>query len=289
MMQQQTMKAFLAPALACAFIACGGGDGGTEQQTGGPAAAPVAVENPATLTGHVAFAGEPPAPRPIDMRDEPTCAERQDEGTDSQDVVVNDGRLKNVFVYVREGITGSHPAAGGEVLIDQQGCIYHPRVVGVQTGQTIVFRNSDGLLHNIKAVPTVNRGFNISQPNNMDTQRSFDSQEVMVPIECNVHGWMQAYVGVVEHPYFAVTAADGTFSIENLPAGTYTIETWHERYGTQTQQVTLAPDETAEIAFSYDASMAGRPVPLAPPLDPHAHVPAVAAADDHDMTGQHRR
>jgi hypothetical protein len=279
MRKQPTPRAFLASAALCTLVACGGGDREADPQTGGPAAAPVAVENPATLTGHIAFDGVAPPPRPIDMRDEPSCAERHEEGTDSQEIVVNDGRLKNVFVYISEGITDTHPTSGDEVLIDQEGCIYHPRVVGAQTRQTIVFRNSDGLLHNIKAVPSVNRGFNISQPNNMDTQRSFPSQEVMIPIECNVHGWMQAYIGVLDHPYFAVSAADGTFTIENLPPGTYTVETWHERYGTQTQQVTLGPDETGEVVFSYDASMAGRPVPMGPPLDPHVH--AVAAVDGH--------
>jgi plastocyanin len=277
-MRQQLRVAPFGGIIICVLAGCGGTDQ-ADQQAGGPPAAAVEVENAATVNGHVAFDGAPPAPRPVDMRDEPTCAEQHTNGVgaaDAHDVAVNDGRLQNVFVYISDGVSGTFPASGDPVLIDQRGCIYHPRVAGVQTGQTITFRNSDGLLHNIKAVPTVNRGFNISQPNNMDTQRSFPQPEVMIPVECNVHGWMQAYIGVVEHPYFAVSGADGSFSIGNLAPGTYTVTAWHERYGTQTQQLTVGPDETAEIVFSYDASMAGRDVPLGPPLEPHAHGIALA-------------
>lgn len=279
MKQHPSVAPFGVGIIMCVVAGCGGGDG-ADQQAGGPEVAPVVVDNPATVTGHVAFSGTPPAPQPIDMRDEPTCAEQHDNGVavdDAHDVVVNDGRLQNVFVYISDGVSGSFPESGDPVLIEQRGCIYHPRVTGAQAGQTITFRNSDGLLHNIKAVPSVNRGFNISQPNNMDTARNFAQPEVMVPIECNVHGWMQAYIGVVEHPYFAVSGADGTFSIGNLAPGTYTLTAWHERYGTQTQQLTVGPDETADLVFSYDASMAGLHVPLGAPLDPHAqHVVALS-------------
>jgi plastocyanin len=273
-MRQQPRIASFGIGLVISVLAGCGGTDGAEQQEGGPSGAAVEVENPATVRGHVAFNGTPPAPRPIDMRDEPACAEQHGDGVaanDAHEVVVNDGRLQNVFIYISEGVTGSFPASRDPVVIDQRGCIYHPRVAGVQTGQTITFRNSDGLLHNIKAVPAVNRGFNISQPNNMDTQRSFPQPEVMIPVECNVHGWMHAYVGVIEHPYFAVSGADGSFSIGNLAPGTYTLTAWHERYGTQTQQLTVGPDETSEVVFSYEAGMAGRHVPLGAPLDPHAH------------------
>jgi plastocyanin len=278
MRQQSRIRPFAATVMACVLAGCGGADE-TDQQAGGPAAAAVEVENPATVRGHIAFTGSPPAPRPIDMRDEPTCAEQHANGVDTadaHDVVVNDGRLQNVFVYISDGVTGSFPTPAEPVLIDQQGCIYHPRIAGVQTGQTITFRNSDGLLHNIKAVPSGRGGFNITQPVNMDTQRSFPQSEVMIPIECNVHGWMHAYVGVLDHPYFAVSGADGSFSIDNLAPGTYTLTTWHERFGTQSQQVTVGPDETADVTFTYDAGMAGRHVPRGAPLDPHAHQVALS-------------
>lgn len=267
-------------ALLIGVAACGGGDGTDQssQAPEAPAAAP--VENPATLTGEVLFTGTAPEPTPIDMSEEPTCADKHDGTPVSDQVVVNDGRLKNVFVYVRDGLTGAQVAAGEQVVIDQDGCVYTPHVAGVQTGQELVFRNSDGLLHNIKATPSANRGFNISQPNNMDSPRTFTTREVMIPIECNVHGWMSAYVGVLDHPYFAVSGDDGAFSIGNLPPGTYTIEAWHEEYGTQTQDVTLGPDATESITFTFDASMAGAYVPLGPPLDPHGH--EVAMQIDHD-------
>jgi plastocyanin len=279
---------FLAVAAAAGVLmACGDGDGGDAAGGQAVGGAPVVVENAATLTGRVAFNGAPPAPQPIDMRDEPTCAENFDgENPHSQPVSVSDGHLKNVFIHVTEGLTGNYPASGDPVIIDQVACVYIPRVVGVQVGQNITFRNSDGLLHNIRATPSVNRGFNISQPTNMDTQRSFSSREVMVPIECNVHGWMDAFIGVVDHPYFAVSGEDGSFRIENLPPGTYTIETWHERYGTQTQQVTLAANETKDIGFAYDATMAGRPVPLGAPLDPHAHPPVAGGTSHAHGTGR---
>jgi plastocyanin len=260
--------------------ACGGGDD-TDQSTRAPEAAPAApIANAATLTGEVLFTGTAPQPTEIDMSEEPTCAEKHDGAPLSEGVVVDNGRLQNVFVYVRDGLTGEHVAPAERVVIDQDGCIYTPHVAGVQTGQELVFRNSDGLLHNIKATPSANRVFNISQPTNMESARTFSTHEVMIPIECNVHSWMSAYVGVLDHPYFAVSGSDGAFSIGNLPPGTYTIEAWHEEYGTQTQEVTLGPDATEAITFTFDASMAGAYVPLGPPLDPHVHEVAMQA--DHD-------
>jgi plastocyanin len=279
MRQSYSFPALRSAPVALLILAACGGD--TDQADRAPATEPVVIEDPGTITGHIAFSGAVPAPITIDMRDEPTCAERFDpDYPQAQPVSVEDGNLRNVFVYISDGLTGSFPAPDDAVVIDQRACIYTPRVAGVQTGQQLVFRNSDDLLHNIRATPNVNRGFNISQPRNMDSPRTFASREVMIPIECNVHGWMHAYVGVLDHPYFAVSDGDGSFRIANVPPGTYTIETWHERYGTQTEQITVGPNETVELTFAYDAAMAGRPVPLGPPLDPHDHT-AVASAHDH--------
>jgi hypothetical protein len=269
----------IVPALTILALACGGN--GDDAARAPAAAAPIEIENAATVSGRIAFEGSPPALQSIDMRDEPACAERFDEGyPHAHAVVVEDGGLRNVFVYVSEGVSGTFPAAGEPPVIDQRACIYTPRVVGVQTGQQLIFRNSDNLLHNIRSSPTVNRGFNRSQPRNMDTPVTFSSREVMIPIACDVHGWMSAYVGVLDHPYYAVSAADGSFEIGNLAPGTYTVTTWHERYGEQSQQITVGPDERAELNFSYSEAMAGRHVPLAPPFDPHAHH-VVASAHDH--------
>jgi hypothetical protein len=119
-------------------------------------------------------------------------------------------------------------------------------------GQPIEILNSDPVLHNIKAVPTANRGFNISQPSEgMKTTRTFTTQEVMVPLQCNVHGWMHASVGVLSHPFFATSGEDGTFSIKGLPAGTYELEAWHEKLGTQTMKVTVTENGTATAEFTF--------------------------------------
>jgi len=142
-------------------------------------------------------------------------------------------------------------------------------VLALQTGQTLAIENSDGILHNINTTPEVNRGFNISQPVEMTTEREFSQPEVMIPVKCDVHGWMEAYIGVQDHPYMAVSGPDGSFTIENLPPGTYTIETWHEAYGVQTAEVTVAAQETGEAMFTYSADMAGRHVPLGEPLVLH--------------------
>jgi hypothetical protein len=133
----------------------------------------------------------------------------------------------------------------------------------------VTFRNSDGLLHNIKAQPRNNRTFNISQPNNMTSSQTFSQPEIMIPVQCDVHGWMEMYIGVTDHPYFAVSGEDGNFTIENVPPGTYTLEAWHERYGVTTQQVTVEPNGSVDVAFDYSASMAGAHVPLGRPIDPH--------------------
>ncbi len=137
-------------------------------------------------------------------------------------------------------------------MIDQSACEYHPRVFGIMVGQPLEIRNSDPLMHNIKTRSRQNRPFNTSQPTaGMTLTRTFTAPEVMLPFECNVHGWMHAYAGVLAHPFFAVTGTDGTFSMRGLPPGTYTIEAWHEKYGTQTVTVTLQGGEAKTADFAY--------------------------------------
>ena len=269
------LMSFLAIA---ALVACGGGGGDTGGAEGGGETAtpagtpPAAVADAGSVNGTIDFTGSAPANEPIDMGEEPACAEKHSSPPTRETVVANEGKLANVFVYVKEGLTGEFPAPSEAVEVDQNGCVYIPHVIGVQTGQDVAFKNSDGLLHNIKAAPTENRPFNISQPNNMTSPRSFSAQEVMIPVQCDVHGWMEMYIGVVDHPYFAVSGDDGSFTIENLPPGSYTLEAWHERYGVQTQQVTVEPNGTATVTFAYNASMAANAVvPLGTPIDPHGH------------------
>jgi hypothetical protein len=250
------------PWVACLVMlsaACGGGGEAGAGREGAAAATafPVDTTTAATVTGRIAFTGSRPAPQPIDMGEEPTCAAKHPGGVFVEQVVVNDnGTLRNVFVYVKEGLPAglTFPVPASPVEIDQDGCVYRPRVFGIQVSQTLAIKNSDGLLHNIKAVPTANRPFNISQPTSMTTNRSFATAEVMVPLECNVHSWMNAFVGVLPHPYFATSGADGAFSIRRLPPGTYTVEAWHETLGAQTQQVTVAANESKEITFTFPAA-----------------------------------
>ena len=138
------------------------------------------------------------------------------------------------------------------VVLDQRGCKYHPHVFGVQVGQPVTILNSDPTLHNVHAVPKANTEFNFGQSSKgMKTTRIFDKPEVMVPFRCDVHGWMAAYGGVVSHPFFAVSKADGSFEIKGLPAGTYTIEVWHERLGTQTQTVKVDGKAGVTANLSY--------------------------------------
>ena len=254
------------------IAACGGGDSGGGEAAA-PAAAPAATPavDPAeagTISGRINFAGDAPAAASIDMSEEPDCAAGYGaDGAMTQTVIASGGGLGNVFVYVKEGLSGEFPASETSQVINQENCRYTPHVMGVQTGQTITIRNSDNLLHNVNASPSTNRGFNVSQPRaGIESSQSFAFAEVMVPVRCDVHGWMNAYVGVLEHPFFAVSAADGSYEISGLPAGDYVIEAWHEHYGTQTHNVSVTAQATADVSFDYSADMAGADVPLGDPL-----------------------
>lgn len=235
------------------FLACGGGEAGEGGDGGGDAGAAAAPLGNGVITGTVTFEGSAPENPPINMAEEPDCADDYANGPRDPVVVVNDGALQNVFVRVTGGLPeGPYPSPRQPAVIDQTGCLYEPRVVGVMVAQPLEIRNSDSLLHNIKAQPGENRPFNISQPRaGMTTTRTFNTPEVMIPLECNVHGWMQAYVGVVTHPYFATSGPDGSFRIEGLPPGTYQLEAWHERFGTKAGEVTIGPDGTGSVTFTY--------------------------------------
>jgi hypothetical protein len=240
-------------------VACGGGgEQGEEavgEQEGGPAGAPALGS--ASVSGTALFSGTVPVNPTIDMSEEPACRDKHPEGPRDPEVVVADGKLANVFVYVKSGLPAGQtfPAPPAAAVIDQDGCLYQPRVLGLMVGQPLEIKNSDPISHNIKAVPTTNRGFNISQPQaGMTTTRTFSEPEIMVPLECNVHGWMNAWVGVTAHPFFAVSGTDGSFTISGLPAGTYELEAWHEKFGTKTASVTVTDGGTATVEFSFSAN-----------------------------------
>ena len=266
----------IVPALVAIALAGCGGDGGGGTSGGGGAAVenPVDAATAGSVTGSIAFEGTAPSMDVIDMADEEVCADKHASTPMTEEMVMNEnGTLANVFVYVKEGLESlQFPTPNESVLLDQDGCMYRPHVLGVMAGQDITIRNSDGLLHNINASPTEQRGFNTSQPTNMESTRSFGTVEVMVPLRCDVHGWMTAYIGVLDHPYHSVTGSDGSFDLSTLPPGDYVVEAWHERYGTQTQNVTVATGETTEVTFTFSASMAqGALVPLGPAVDLHGH------------------
>jgi plastocyanin len=225
-----------------------------------PAASATTAIDPATtgtVRGRVTLEGSVPAASTVRMDGDKTCATFAPGAVRAADtyVVGADAGLANVFVHVTHGLEGrSFPAPQEPVVLDQQKCWYVPRVVGVQVGQPFQVLNSDPLLHNVRANSEVNEPFNQGQPvQGTRYSHTFSTAEVMVPIKCDVHAWMRAWVGVVNHPYFAVTAADGAFALPGLPAGTYTVEAWHEAAGTQTGTVTVTAQGTATLSLSYKA------------------------------------
>jgi plastocyanin len=237
-----------------AAAACSGGEK-APARTPPPDAKRVDTSKAATLTGRVLIEGSVPANGPIKMTADPACAREHKNGATFETFVSENGGLGNVFVYVKDGLSGYYFDAPSEpAKLDQKGCTYQPHVFGVQVGQNIEFINSDPTLHTVHAVGNTNAEFQLSQP--IQTQKDvkfFQKPEVMVRFKCDIHTWMSAYVGVVDHPYFAVTKLAGTFELKNLPAGTYTLEAWHEKLGTQTQKVTVADNDKKEITFTFKA------------------------------------
>jgi plastocyanin len=256
------MKRIVAIAAAFTLLACGGGGDASSNegtQEGAAAAQSSGPQGNATITGTVSFAGTPPANPAIDMSAEAACKAKHSGTITDPQVVVKDGKVANVIVYVKSGLpaNANYTAPAQTVELDQDGCLYKPRALAVMAGQTIDIKNSDPVLHNIKAVPKTNRGFNISQPTaGMVSKRKFDRPEQVIPIECNVHSWMHANVAVLPHPFFAVTSDNGTFEIKGLPAGTYEIEAWHEKLGTRTMTVTVGEGESKAADFNFSATRA---------------------------------
>lgn len=202
------------------------------------------------VAGEVSYTGTPDAGRTPQLAADPFCVTAHAEPLVIRTIATDDaGGLANVFVWVKNAPAGA--AASGDALMDQVGCLYLPHAVGVRSGQTMVFRNSDQTLHNINVQPRNNPSFNVGQPiAGMETRRSFAKAETGIQVRCDVHPWMVGYISVFDHPYFAVTGADGSFRIDGLPDGSYVVESWHESLGAQTQQVTVAGGE-ARLSIGY--------------------------------------
>lgn len=208
----------------------------------------------AVLLGSVSVTGNIPSPAKIKMAADPVCAQAHPDAVMNREIVASNGKLQYALVYVKDWTGGSFPAPAEAVLLNQSGCMYEPHVFGIQTGQKLEILNSDSTLHNVNCQPKNNKKFNIAQPaKGMKSVKSFDQPEAPVSFKCNVHPWMASYAGVFSHPFFAVSDSGGGFSIENLPAGTYTVEAWHEKLGVQSQKVTVADGERKEITFTFAA------------------------------------
>ena len=228
----------------------------------GPAPAPATVVGPvvdpataAAITASVRFDGPVPAPTMIRIDGDPKCVSENGGKSErpSESIVVGTGQaLENVFVYVKDSVTNyAFPIPAEPVVLDQQKCRYTPHVLGVRVGQRLSIRNSDPLLHNVRAAGKINQPFNMSTPlPGVSFDRTFATREVMVPVRCDVHNWMSAWIGAIDHPFFGVTAADGRVALNGLPPGTYTIEAWHEELGTKTQQITVGPKESKDVSFT---------------------------------------
>jgi hypothetical protein len=246
--------------LVILLAACGGGDDDSASSSGdggggGGEATVVDAATAGSISGKIMFTGTPPEPEKINMDAEPACAGAYSEGPFDEKVMVSDdGSLANAFIYVKTGLEGMNfPAPSEPAVLDQVNCRYHPHILGVQTNQTVLIRNSDDLLHNIHPEPANSRGFNVGQPKkDMETEKLFGAAEIMIPVGCDVHGWMSAFIGVVDHPYFAVSGSDGSFQLPNLPPGEYTIEVWHETLGTKEMKVTVGEKEAVSLDFTYE-------------------------------------
>ena len=249
---------FIFAAVPALFLTSCSSEKKEEVKTATPLATPVApavdAASAAAINGKATFSGEKPKRMPISMDAVPNCARQHDKPLLSQDAIIGaGGALANVFVYVKSGLpAGSWPVPSTAVALDQKGCVYSPHVLGVMTGQGLEISNNDPTNHNVHPMPRANREWNESQPPQSDKKlKTFDKPEVGILFKCNVHPWMRAYVSVLEHPFFAVTAEDGTFSIQGLPPGEYTLEAWHEKFGVQQMKVKVEAKDSKTADFSF--------------------------------------
>ncbi len=214
------------------------------------------AEDSASVSGKITFDGKPPKQKKIPTDADPKCAAmHEDSPLLNEEVVVNaDGTLKNVFVYIKSGLPEgkTYDTPKTPVELTQTGCHYVPHVFGMMAKQPLEIINADDTLHNIHAMPTKSKEFNVGQPNQgMKTLRTFAEPEVMVHFKCDVHPWMSAYVGVMDNPFYSTTGDDGAFSIKGLPAGEYEVVAWQEKYGEQVQKIKVGDGEAKTVDFKF--------------------------------------
>ena len=266
-MRVRTLCGCAAAGLLAIALGCGGGQE-TKAPEGQPGGAEGAAWKPTgdegNVRGKIAFAGQAPKMRPISMDADAVCAKKAGQVTPEVVVVNGNGTLRNVFVYVKSGLEGKNfEVPADAVTLDQDGCVYKPHVVGIHARQQLRVTTYDDTTHNIHPMPKVNREWNVSQPPKADPiMQTFARPETSIPVKCNQHPWMKAFIHVVGHPFYAVTGEDGSFEIKGLPPGSYELEAVHEQYGAQTQKVTVAAKGDATADFSYKSDQAYRPSSL---------------------------
>ena len=237
---------------ALAVAACQHAPAPEEADGGAPVAAPEAGPH-GTIRGHVRLTGTPPKNPEIRMVADPMCAKAYGGPTAVMEAVLADasGGLANAFVQVQGSFPGAPPAPTTPVLVDQVGCLYTPRVVGVRLGQPFKVRNSDPGLHNVHGTAKGRDSFNIGQPMAGIVNDLPLKDEGMLRLQCDVHAWMLAFIGVVSHPYFAVSEKAGTFEIRDVPAGMQTVQAWHERFGAMTATAVVPPNGVVDVELAY--------------------------------------
>jgi plastocyanin len=246
---------FLGLVFSVLFTACGGG-GGQESTVPARQATPLDLSTVGTITGAVRFEGTAPDQSVAQLSGWSECSAQHPQGNPpAGDVLVKEGKLQNAMIYIKDGLGNRVFAVPTETVeMDQKGCVFIPRVLGAQVGQPLKFLNSDPMAHNVHGFAQKAKPWNISL-SVKGTSRSVkvDKPESMIEIKCDIHPWMRAYVGVFDHPYFALSGADGSFTLNNVPPGEYTVEAWHERFGTRSQKVTVSAKETKAIEFAFTA------------------------------------
>lgn len=242
--------------LVLTLAACGGGEDKSSlppPPSGGAAGGGGFDMSKATagVGGKIAFEGTPPPNQKIQMSADPFCASHNTNAM-TEEVIVSNGGLQNVIVYVKSGAEGMTFLPPTEkIQIDQRNCRYTPHVFTMQVNQPLEIKNSDSTLHNIHAWAEKNTPFNLSQAvQNMTTQRKFAKEEMPLSIKCDVHKWMGAWVGVFTHPFHTVSKEGGSFELK-LPPGKYEIVAWHEKFGTHSQTVEVKDNEKKELNFTF--------------------------------------